>query len=103
MTATLLVLYNPPTDAAAFDAYYAGVHTPLAKTLPGLLELNVSCGPIATPAGPAPYHLIAALRFDSLAGIAAALASPEGQATAGDLGNFASGGATILLYETRTC
>ena len=28
--ATLMVLYNKPTDAAAFDSYYCSKHLPLA-------------------------------------------------------------------------
>ncbi len=36
MTAKLLVLYRPPADAAAFDAYYATTHVPIAKKIPGL-------------------------------------------------------------------
>lgn len=36
-----------------------------------------------------------------MADVNAALASPEGQAAAGDLANFASGGATLLIYDVR--
>ncbi len=46
-------------------------------------------------------HLIATLYFDSLGDIAAALASPQGQAAAGDVANFATGGASMLMFETR--
>ena len=52
-------------------------------------------------AGTAP-HLVAVLEFDSMADISAALASPEGQATAADLPNFASGGATLLIYDSKS-
>jgi uncharacterized protein (TIGR02118 family) len=44
---------------------------------------------------------MAILHFDSVANIQAAFASPEGQATAADLGNFADGGVELLLFETR--
>jgi hypothetical protein len=37
-----------------------------------------------------------------MAAIGAAFASSEGQATAGDLKNFAQAGAQLLLCETRT-
>jgi hypothetical protein len=36
-----------------------------------------------------------------MAAVQAAFGSPEGQATAGDLPNFASGGADIMFYDTR--
>ena len=99
--AKVLALYKTPADAAAFDAYYHSTHVPLAKTLPGLRCYEVSTGAIATPAGEAPLHLVAVLTFDSLAAIQAALGSPEGAATAGDLGNFAQAGVDLLMFDTK--
>ena len=99
--ATLMVLYNKPANAAAFDAYYFGKHVPLAKKIPGLRRYEVSQGPVATPEGPSPYHLVALLTFDSMAAIGAAFASSEGQATAADLENFAQAGAQLLMCDTR--
>jgi uncharacterized protein (TIGR02118 family) len=98
--AKLYALYRQPTDATAFDRYYVDRHIPLAKKLPGLRSYEVTRGPIAALGGPTPYHLIAALSFDSRAAIDAALASPEGKAAAGDLGNFASGGVDLLIADT---
>jgi uncharacterized protein (TIGR02118 family) len=46
-------------------------------------------------------NLIATLTFDSPADIHAALASPEGQATAADLGNFATGGVSLCIADTK--
>ncbi len=101
MAAQVVVLYNTPTDTDAFDRHYAETHIPLAKTMPGLRSFTVSQAPIATPQGPAPYHLVATLTFDSLVAIQAAFGSAEGTATAADLGNFAQAGVTILMYESR--
>ena len=100
--ATLMILYNKPADAAAFDAHYFDKHVPLAKKIPGLRKYEVSNGPVATPEGPSPYHLVALLTFDSTAAIGAAFASSEGQAAVGDLKNFAQTGAQVLLCETRS-
>ena len=99
--AEVVVTYKTPKDPAAFDSYYAETHIPLAKKLPGLRKYQVSHGSVATPAGPSGVHLIATLSFDSMAAVQAAFASPEGQAAAGDLPNFASGGADIIFYDTR--
>lgn len=93
-----LVLYNTPADPAAFDRYYSETHIPLAKKLPGLRSYHINSGPIHSLAGTAPY-LVAQLDFDSMADLQAALASPEGQATAADVGNFATGGVTILFFD----
>jgi uncharacterized protein (TIGR02118 family) len=99
--ADLVVLYKTPTDPAAFDKYYADIHIPLAKKLPGLRKYTVTKGPVATPGGPSPFYLIAILSFDSMAAIGAAFASPEGKATAADVPKFASGGADLHFAETK--
>ena len=38
----------------------------------------------------------------SMADIGAALSSPEGQAAAADVGNFATGGVTLLIFDSKT-
>jgi uncharacterized protein (TIGR02118 family) len=99
--AQILVLYNTPSDPAAFDRYYTETHIPLAKTIPGLRSYVVNASsPMAIAGAPAPY-LIAELEFDSMADVQKALGTPEGQATAADLANFAQAGATILAFDTR--
>ncbi|GAP37203.1 EthD family reductase [Piscinibacter sakaiensis] len=98
--ATLLVLYKRPADPAAFDAYYQATHVPLARALPGLRRYTLSRGPVAGAAGDPGLYLVATLDFDSMDALRAALASPEGQAAAGDLGNFAQAGVELLMFET---
>jgi uncharacterized protein (TIGR02118 family) len=98
--AQVLVLYNAPTDPVAFQSYYEKTHIPLAKKIPGLKSYTVSDGAVQGLAGNAAY-LVAILTFDSMADLQAALGSPEGQATAADVQNFASGGATIMVYECK--
>jgi uncharacterized protein (TIGR02118 family) len=99
--AQLLVLYKTPKDAAAFDKYYFEKHVPIAKAIPGVRKYEVSQGPVNTPAGPSDIHLVAILQFDSLAALAQGLGSPQGQAAAGDLPNFASGGVELLMFDSR--
>jgi uncharacterized protein (TIGR02118 family) len=96
-----VALYNPPTDPAAFDQYYTSSHVPLAKKMPGLRSYDVSKGPVTTPDGKAPYHLVAVLKFASMNDLQAALASPEGQAVVADLGNFATGGVSVLFFNSQ--
>jgi len=98
--AQVLVLYNTPADPAAFDRYYRDTHIPLAQKIPGLRSYLISAGPVQALAGTAPY-LVAELTFDSMADVNAALASPAGQAAAADVPNFASGGATLLIFDTK--
>lgn len=99
--AKLIVLYKHPKDPAAFDAYYMRTHAPLAKKIPGLSHYDISDGAVAGPGGTTDYHLVATLSFNSLADIEAGLATPEGQAAAADLGNFADGGVELLMFDTR--
>ena len=99
--AKALVLYKTPTDPAAFDKYYAAVHIPLAKQIPGLKKYDVSVGPVRSPASPSGVHLVAELNFNSFEALAAGMASPQGQATAADLPNFATGGVDIYLYDSK--
>lgn len=100
--AKLIALYKKPTDAAAFDAYYVSTHVPIAKKIPGLRSYEVSTGAVAGGAGESPYHLVALLGFDSLSAIQGALGTPEGQATAADLANFAQAGVELLMFDTKT-
>jgi uncharacterized protein (TIGR02118 family) len=99
--AQLIALYKTPKDAKAFDAYYFSTHVPLAKKIPGLQKFEVSDGGVGGPGGGA-YHLIAMLTFNSAADIGAGLGTPEGQATAGDLGKFADGGVELLVFDAKT-
>lgn len=99
--ARVIAIYSTPADPAAFDAYYFQHHVPLAKTMPGLLKYEISSGPVASPASSKGVHLVAILHFASMAAINEALGSPQGQATARDLANFASGGVDLLMMDSR--
>jgi uncharacterized protein (TIGR02118 family) len=92
----LVALYHHPDDPAAFDQHYAEVHVPLASKIPGLQRYTyVRPGP--DPQGNQPaYYLIATLDFESGEALGAGMASPDGQAAAADLANFATGGVTLL-------
>ena len=99
--AKLVALYRKPSNAAVFDAYYVSTHVPIAKKISGLRRYEVSAGPVATPQGDSPYHLAVILSFDSMAAIQQALSSPEGQAAAGDLANFAQAGVELFIFESK--
>jgi uncharacterized protein (TIGR02118 family) len=61
----------------------------------------VSTDAVATPQGDSAYHLVAILGFDSMAALQQALGSPEGQAAAGDLANFAQAGVELLVFDAK--
>ncbi|MCF8608694.1 EthD family reductase [Gordonia sp. HY285] len=94
----LTVLYNQPTDPAAFDEYYFNTHIPLASKLPGLRSVSVSKSESLDGSTPDIY-LITTLDFDSKEALGAGLGSEAGKATAADVANFATGGVTMLGAE----
>lgn len=100
--AKLFAIYQQPANPAEFDRYYFKTHVPLAKTLPGLRSYEVTRGDVMGMAGKHGTYLVAILEFDSMAAIGAAMSSPEGQATAADLANFASAGVDVMMGETET-
>jgi uncharacterized protein (TIGR02118 family) len=95
----LVVAYGHPTDPGAFDDHYASTHTPLAQKIPDLRRFEAGKVLGTADGSQAPYYLIAELLFDDLESLQSALGSPEGQAAAGDVGNFATGGATLMIAE----
>ncbi|MGI8677163.1 MAG: EthD family reductase [Jatrophihabitans sp.] len=92
--ATFLVLYATPNDPEAFDHHYEQVHTPLARALPGLRSYTLGRHPV-TMRGDATYYLAATLRWDTIAELRAAFATPEGHAAAEDM-------QTLTLLTTVT-
>ena len=99
--AHVVVMYKTPKDTAAFDKHYFETHVPIAKKIPGLKKYEVSQGPVVTPVGPSAYHLIATLYFDNMAAVQAGFGSAEGKAAAADVQKFATGGADMILFDTR--
>ena len=98
--AKLIVFYRTPRDPAEFDRYYAQVHIPLAKKIPGLRRLEVT-RLTGAPSGANDLYLIAELYFDNAAAREAALTSNEGKAAEADLPNFAQGIVSVYFGVGR--
>lgn len=91
------VLYGHPKDTDAFEKYYVETHQPLVSKTSGIVKAEYTKF-LPSPDGSAPaYYRMAELYFESPADMQQALSSPEGQAMAADLANFATGGATIIF------
>jgi uncharacterized protein (TIGR02118 family) len=88
-------------NAEAFDKHYSSVHIPPAKKIPGLKKYDITMGAVGAPTGPSGIHLVATLYFDSADALKAGLASAEDKAAAGDLANFADGGAELYFFDTK--
>ncbi|MGY1710730.1 EthD family reductase [Geodermatophilus sp. SYSU D00758] len=100
MVHRVVVSYGQPEDPGAFDEYYRDTHVPLAVEMPGLVRFTVGHAAALDPSQQVPY-LVAELDFESEEAMGKAFASPEGQAAAADVANFATGGATIAHFEVR--
>lgn len=99
MTIVVNVLYNAPSDPAAFEAYYAATHLPLVDAISGIDRAVLIKG-LPGPDGSAPaFYRIAQLFFADADAMAAAMGSPEGQAAVADIANFADGGVTVVTGE----
>jgi uncharacterized protein (TIGR02118 family) len=96
-----IALYDQPEDAEAFDRHYREVHIPLAKKLPGLRRYTISRN--ARPSrGADAYYLVAELDWDDIDALERDFRSPEGQATADDVGNLApEGKVRTMIYEVE--
>jgi len=91
----MLVLYNRPEDPEAFDKHYNEIHIPLAKQMPGLLRYTVS----RNLSKKAPYYLIAELDWEDMDAMRASGDSEIGAKAGADVANFATGGATTMVFE----
>lgn len=97
----LSVLYGHPKSPEVFERYYWDTHTPIALTVKNVRRFETATVAATTDGSPSPYYRLADLYFDDLASLQAAMTSPEGQAAAQDLPNFATGGVTLLIAEVQ--
>jgi len=96
------VLYGHPTDASVFEKYYAETHVPLVGKAQGILRKEYTKFLPNADGSPAAYYRMAELYFPGSAEMQETLNSPEGQAMVADIGNFASGGATVVFGTVET-
>lgn len=93
----LVVLYPHPADPAAFAAYYEGTHLPLARRLPGMIACRYTLD-VHAEGGESPYFAIFEADFPDAETMGAAMQSPEGQAVAADVPNYAPEDTIVLDY-----
>ncbi len=96
-----LVLFGVPLDREAFDHHFEERHHPILVGLPNVKEV-VTHRIAGAASGDSPFYLIVDLQFPSEEAMQEGLNSQEGQSMAGDLGNFASGGVTILFSNASS-
>ena len=94
----LTVLYGHPDDPDAFEEYYADTHMPLVDKMPTLRGTRRPGSSLHQTV--ASHTTTASSRVTSRTSMSCRVAgTPEGQAAAEDIPNFATGGATLLICE----
>jgi len=96
----VVALYGTPQDPDHFRAHYLSTHLPLARKLPGLVDMHYSFAVETLGPGETYFCTWTGIFADAEAA-AAAMQSPEGQAVAADVANYASGGVTLLAYTAQ--
>jgi uncharacterized protein (TIGR02118 family) len=99
-TAFVTVIYNNPTDPAAFESYYADKHLPRVGA--GAAEIGFTRAELVRfsknlDGSPAAFYRQAKLYFPSAAALKAGTATPAFKGVGDDLANFATGGLTALV------
>jgi uncharacterized protein (TIGR02118 family) len=72
---------------------------PIAARMPRVQRFEASRVAATPDGGAPPYYRVAELWFDGQQEMQEAMSSPEGQATTADIGNFATGGVTLLIAD----
>ena len=92
----LVALYKTPADKEQFDKHYFEVHMPLVAKIPGLIKSEVSkLKPL--PGSESNYYMLTEMYYQDMDSFNAAMASPEGKASAKDLMNFAKNSVDFYL------
>ena len=100
MAIKINIQYGHPTDADAFEKYYAQTHLPLAQKMSGFSHIELA-KVVATPDGSAlPFYRTAEIWWDSEEDMQKTLASPEARTALADIPNFATGGVTVFISAT---
>ena len=89
----VVVLYDRPTDPAAFDEHYRQVHVPLVEAMPLITEFAWGKVESTDSAG---TYVVARMTYRSAEDATASLSGPAGQAAVADLATFAQAGVRVL-------
>ena len=91
------VLYGHPENSDEFERYYAETHMPLVAKMPHVVKAETTKF-VPGPDGAAPpFYRMAEIYYANPTDLQNSMGSPEGQATAGDVPKFATGGAQIMI------
>ncbi len=102
--ALVTVIYNTPTDSAAFESYYSATHLPLVvagQQEIGFVRADLTRFASNLDGSPPAKYRQAELCFNSMDDLKKGVATPAFKKVGDDLGNFATGGLTALIGEQQ--
>ncbi len=102
MSVKLTVVYDNPTDPAAFEEHYKTVHVPLAGRVKGVKRAELAKVFPKEDGSPTPAYRVAELYFDDYKSAVDAIGTPEGQALLGDAQQLGSAGVKFLLCDIES-
>ncbi|MGH9068270.1 MAG: EthD family reductase [Acidimicrobiales bacterium] len=99
MSVKLTVVYDNPTDPAAFEEHYRTTHVPLAGKVQGVRRAELAKVFPKEDGSPTPAYRVAELYFDDYQAAVAAIETKEGQALLADAQQLGSAGVKFLLCD----
>jgi uncharacterized protein (TIGR02118 family) len=99
MSVKLTVVYDNPTDPAAFEEHYKTQHAALVKKIPDVRRMEFAKVFPKEDGTPTPAYRTADLYFDDYKSACAALGTPEAEASVKDALGIATGGVKFLLSD----
>jgi uncharacterized protein (TIGR02118 family) len=96
----LVAMYKTPPDIEMFEKHYFENHMPLVEKIPGLIKSEVSKLKVL-PGTESDYYMMTEMYYEDMDAFNAAMASPEGKASARDLVNFAKNMVDFYLGKVK--
>jgi uncharacterized protein (TIGR02118 family) len=84
-----IALYANPTDPEGFEEHFRSNHVPILERWPDTRDIAVTRVTGTPRGGDAPYHLVAAVTFDSRDAFMAAMGTDAGKESAQDARSMA--------------
>lgn len=102
MSVKLTVIYDNPTDPAAFEQHYSTQHVALAGKVANVQRVETAKVFPKEDGSPTPAYRTADLYFADYDTAVAALGTPEGQALVADASELGTGGVKFLLSDIES-
>ena len=96
----LVAMYKTPADIEMFEKHYFEKHMPIVEKIPGLLRSEVSKLKIL-PGTESEYYMMTEMYYDDMDSFNAAMATPEGKASARDIVNFAKDSVDFFIGKIK--